>query len=363
VARPTADAIFAQLLAQTARLRPAPVFFANLGDFAGPGTLARHEHYLRLVADLPVPDVCIVGNHDLDAPGAPAAWARIHGPANFQFAYGHTRFVAIDAAPGEAGSIVVATAAGTRGPGEDALAYLAESLESATEPHRVVLMHAPPHFGGRYAPHPEWGFDVGERAFLELVRRHGVSLVCCAHALFFDHHVHDGTHFVVSGGGGSGLCSHFRGVCADGEGRPEDGERCSTPSRSPSLKPARSSAACSRPSTPSTVTRASASAIVLGVRRGSSSSGSPTRRGRVVYRMAGAALSLLGAVPYREMASGRCHGRRLTGCRAGPRVFRSASAGPASPTARTPRHRPCSGATSPGSPRRSSTTSRSERST
>ena len=38
----------------------------------------------------------------------------------------------------------------------------------------------------------------------------------------FDHHVHDGTHFVTSGGGGSGLCSHFRGVCAAGEGRPED---------------------------------------------------------------------------------------------------------------------------------------------
>ena len=83
-------------------------------------------------------------------------------------------------------------------------------------------MHAPPHFDGRYAPHPEWGFNVREDDFLRLVRRHGVKLVCCAHALFFDHHVHDGTHFVVSGGGGTALCSHFRGVCAEGEQRPED---------------------------------------------------------------------------------------------------------------------------------------------
>src|SRR3954469_394370 len=66
---PTADAIFAQLLKQTARLRPAPLFFAHLGDFAGPGTRERHEHYLRLVEGLSVPDVCIVGNHDLDDPG------------------------------------------------------------------------------------------------------------------------------------------------------------------------------------------------------------------------------------------------------------------------------------------------------
>ena len=65
---PTADAIFAQLLTQTAELRPAPVFFANLGDFAGPGTRARHEHYLELVAPLPVPNVCLIGNHDLEDP-------------------------------------------------------------------------------------------------------------------------------------------------------------------------------------------------------------------------------------------------------------------------------------------------------
>jgi hypothetical protein len=104
---PTADAIFAQLLRQTARLRPAPVFFANLGDFAGPGTRERHEHYVSLVEELPAPNVCIVGNHDLDDPGAPEVWAQIHGATNFEFAYGHTRFIALDAAPGEAGATVI----------------------------------------------------------------------------------------------------------------------------------------------------------------------------------------------------------------------------------------------------------------
>jgi hypothetical protein len=212
---PTADAIFAQLLVQTARLRPAPLFFANLGDFAGPGTRERHEHYLAFVEQLPVPDLCIVGNHDLDDPRAAETWAQIHGPANFQFAYGHTRFIAIDAAPAE-------VAAGTEGPGDEALAFLAHSLQTAAEPHRVVLMHAPPSFDGRYAPHPEWGFNLREEAFLDLVAEHQVTLVCCAHALLFDHHVHAGTRFVVSGGGGTAICSHLRGVCSAGEGRPED---------------------------------------------------------------------------------------------------------------------------------------------
>lgn len=212
---PTADAIITALLRQIARLEPRPVFFANLGDFAGPGTIERHEHYLRLVEPLPLPDVCVVGNHDLDDPAARDAWAQVHGPMNFEFAYGQTRFVAIDAAP-------AAAAKGTEAPGDEALAFLARSLEAAPEPNRVVLMHCPPHLDGRFTPHPEWGFDIRESEFLGLVRRHGVKLVCCAHALFFDHFLHEGTHFVVSGGGGTALCSHFRGVCAEGDGRPED---------------------------------------------------------------------------------------------------------------------------------------------
>jgi Calcineurin-like phosphoesterase len=90
---PAADAIFSQLLRQAAEL--SPVFLANLGDFAGPGTVERHEHYLALVAPLTIPNVCLVGNHDLEDPASPEAWAAVHGPRNFHFAYGHTRFVEI----------------------------------------------------------------------------------------------------------------------------------------------------------------------------------------------------------------------------------------------------------------------------
>jgi hypothetical protein len=80
----------------------------------------------------------------------------------------------------------------------------------------------PPHLDGRYAPHEDWGFRTREREFLTIVRDHGVRLVCCAHGLAFDTCVRDGVRFVMSGGGGAGLCSHFRGVCTEGEGRPED---------------------------------------------------------------------------------------------------------------------------------------------
>jgi 3',5'-cyclic-AMP phosphodiesterase len=219
---PTADSIYSQLLRQVAEIRPAPAFFANLGDFAGPGTAERHEHYLRLVEELPVPDICVVGNHDLDDASGPDAWARVHGPMNFDFAYGHTHFVVLNGAPGEVGGEVISLDGEVEGPDDEALAFLERSLESADVPHRVVLTHMPPHLDGHFAPHPEWGFQRREADFLDLLRRHGVGLVCCAHGLAFDHHVHDGIHFVMSGGGGTGLCSGYRGICAEGDGRPAD---------------------------------------------------------------------------------------------------------------------------------------------
>ena len=222
---PTADAIFAQLVRQAAALDPPPAFFAHLGDFAGPGTIDRHEHFLGLLEPLPMPSVSIVGNHDLDDADGPAAFAQVHGPMNFDFGYGHTRFVAIHAEPGVVGEIDVpglGTEEGTQGPRDEDLAFLDRALAAAAEPHRVVLMHQPPHLGGRYGPHADWGFRRREREFLDLLHTHRVRLVCCAHGLAFDEHVHDGVRFVMSGGGGTGLCSDWRGICSAGPGRPED---------------------------------------------------------------------------------------------------------------------------------------------
>ncbi len=217
---PTAEGIFTQLLDQVAALDPSPLFFANLGDFAGPGTLERHEHYLGLVERLPIPNLCVVGNHDLDDPSGTEAFARVHGPMSFDFAVGHTRFVVLRAAPGEPG-VVEITRTTRVGPREEELAFLNERLRDAAEPHRVVLMHMPPHLDGHYAPHPDWGFERHEREFLTLLKTHSVSLVCCAHGLAFDTVVREGIRFVMSGGAGSGLCSHFRGVCTQGLGTPE----------------------------------------------------------------------------------------------------------------------------------------------
>jgi hypothetical protein len=221
---PTADGIYTQLIRQVAGLSPAPLFFVNLGDFAGPGTLARHERYVRVMAALPLPNLCVVGNHDLDDATGWDAFERIHGPVNYEFAYGHTRFVAIHSEPGVVGQVEVPVpAGGMPGPRAEDLAYLEMALAAAREPHRVVLMHMPPHLDGHFAPHPDWGFEQGEDEFLALLDTYGVGLVCCAHGLAFDTHVRNGVRFVMSGGAGTGICSDYRGAWTEGAAHPEDG--------------------------------------------------------------------------------------------------------------------------------------------
>jgi hypothetical protein len=220
---PTADGIFSELVRQIGELDPAPLFFANLGDFAGPGTPERHEHYLGLVEGLPVPNICVIGNHDLDDAVGRETFERIHGPVNYEFAHGHSRFVVLHAQAGIDGDIEIPVPPeGAEGPREADLEFLERALAAADEPNRVVLMHMPPHLDGHYAPHADWGFEQREREFLAILRDHGVKLVCCAHGLAFDRTVREGITFVMSGGGGTGLCSHYRGVCTEGPGRPED---------------------------------------------------------------------------------------------------------------------------------------------
>ena len=101
-------------------------FLANLGDFAGPGTPERHEHYLGSSSDLPCPDICVVGNHDLDAPGRPGGVDGGPRAGGVQLRGGRTRFVALDAAPrGDAGRA-------RRGRATEALAFLDATLPPRT---------------------------------------------------------------------------------------------------------------------------------------------------------------------------------------------------------------------------------------
>ena len=149
----TADAVFAQLVSPAGALDPAPVFFANLGDFAGPGTEARHRDYVRAVIEpLAIPDVCVIGNHDLDDPAPPPPHGRaVHGPTNYDFSpWARTRFVVIDGAHGAGRRARREDSAGrTEGARAAALAYLDEAPGGGhREPHpRRVALTLPPHPG------------------------------------------------------------------------------------------------------------------------------------------------------------------------------------------------------------------------
>ena len=194
---PVGDTIFRELLSQIGDVH----FFVNLGDFSGPGNQERHDHYLQMVDNLSIPNICILGNHDQDHPTGWGNFERIHGPVNYQFDFGNTRFMAINCQWH------------TDGPRDDDLAFLERRLAENDRIVTVVYMHMPPNFNNRFAPHEEWGFSHLEPEFLGLITKYKVSLVCCAHMLCYDFHLFNGVPFVTTGGGGWGICTHMGENC------------------------------------------------------------------------------------------------------------------------------------------------------
>jgi hypothetical protein len=200
---PVNDATFRALLAQMKLLRPKPLFLVNLGDFAGPGTVGQHLHYLELVRDLNIPNICALGNHDRDNPIGWEVFQDVQGPINYHFAVGNALFVVLNCQPRN----------GTRrdrnqpaeyvmGPTEVELAYLEDCLRQDTHAVRFVMMHQPPDFHGHLAGFNGQGFTHLENEFLHLVRSFRVNMVCCGHAILYDYYEHGGTVFVTSAGGG-----------------------------------------------------------------------------------------------------------------------------------------------------------------
>jgi hypothetical protein len=49
-----------------------------------------------------MPNVCLVGNHDLEDPSGRDAWSAVHGPASFHFADGGGRVIQAFAPRGSA---------------------------------------------------------------------------------------------------------------------------------------------------------------------------------------------------------------------------------------------------------------------
>ena len=210
IPNPMGDVIFSGILEQIEKLNPKPLFFANLGDFAAPGNIERHQHYLNMVKNLTIPNICVIGNHELDTLGGQfplipknAGWEsyhRVHGPENFTFSYGNIRFIAIRCCHHwgypESGLY-------QGGPRIEDLEFLENALKDSDQPHKIVFMHLPPSLDDHY-PDP-FGFTLHEGEFLDLIRKYNVKMVCCAHLLCFDYHVHDGVAYIISGGGGWGI--------------------------------------------------------------------------------------------------------------------------------------------------------------
>ena len=197
------DQIFCALLSAMEQLNPRPVFFVSLGDFSGPGTLIEHHRYLNIVNRSSLPDLAVIGNHDLDDKTGWDNFHNIYGTENYSFEYGNTSFIVINSHCNNG-------LGQPAGPRKADLVFLESSLKKTHQPLKIVFMHMPPNFNEHYEPQSDWGFKNYEEDFLKIIKQYGVKLVCCAHVIAYDYYVYEGVAFVTSGGGGWGVDTRYR---------------------------------------------------------------------------------------------------------------------------------------------------------
>lgn len=107
------------------------------GDIADFGLLMEFQWMNAVYADLKVPYICVIGNHDLVANGK-SVYERLFGPLNFSFSYGGVKFICHDTNGREYNF---------NGTVPD-LEWLSEELKSAKNGQNVVAFsHIPPKDG------------------------------------------------------------------------------------------------------------------------------------------------------------------------------------------------------------------------
>ena len=222
---------FARLRAQIREFDPAPVFVVDIGDLVSQGTMIEYLLYLAAIDPFPLPFVSVIGNHEMYADRGRENYGRLFGDEDFSFDYASCRFIALnDAVPGEYGV------------SDAQLLWLEALLTDPVPPDKFVFMHVPPPLpkltGGALREgeildgaraFPNWD------AFKDMVEAHGVRIVGLGHIHEYRHHLRNGVHYVVTGGGGAeisdplddppdhGIFHHFVLVTigADGQSRAE----------------------------------------------------------------------------------------------------------------------------------------------
>lgn len=88
---------------------------------------------------------------------------------------------------------------------QEQLEWLEPALARSRAPIKIVYFHHPPYAAGGHR-----GSESVRDIWVPLFREHGVTLVLNGHNHAYEHHVHGGIHYVITGGGGAWITPCLR---------------------------------------------------------------------------------------------------------------------------------------------------------
>jgi 3',5'-cyclic AMP phosphodiesterase CpdA len=178
--------VFNRLLAQAGDRHP--LFILHSGDFVKKGTSSELESYALQIAAIPIPMVHVPGNHDIN--NGYDDYFHYVGEPNWFLDVGNIRLIGLDNSQGKFSP--------------EALVMARKALTD--QKICMVVFHHPPAIG-RWSVHAMASDqNSGDtREVMELIKKAKSPLVFMGHIHLYDEMEIDGTHYIITAGGGAKL--------------------------------------------------------------------------------------------------------------------------------------------------------------
>lgn len=165
-------------------------FIIHLGDITPFGTEKRLKEFQRITKGSKVPVFSTPGNHDIKESNSTSNYQKYFGEPEYYFKFGNIIFIVLDSSR----EYLL----------ENSISFLLKMLNKFPDNPKVIITHVP-----IFDPREGKGHSLIEKSqsdyLVSLIEDNNVQMVLTGHIHYYNQTIRNGTHYVISGGGGAVL--------------------------------------------------------------------------------------------------------------------------------------------------------------
>ena len=165
-------------------------FIFHLGDITPFGTIAQLKQFHDLSKQSKIPIFSTPGNHDIKLSNSTREYESFFGSSEYYFKYKNYIFISLDSSKGYLE--------------EKSFEFLDNILRIFSQNPKIIFTHTPL-YDPREGKDHSFLNETQPSRIMSMIKDQNVALFLSGHIHYFNHTIVNGTHFVISGGGGASL--------------------------------------------------------------------------------------------------------------------------------------------------------------